>query len=31
VRSRSGEDLGQMTLEVLLQRFKSEIDAGSTA
>ena len=31
VRSRSGEDLGQMTLEALLQRFKSETEAGSTA
>ncbi|MFZ2300687.1 MAG: threonine--tRNA ligase [Gallionella sp.] len=31
VRTRSGEDLGQMTLEVLLQRFKDEIAAGSTA
>ncbi|HEX5363564.1 MAG TPA: threonine--tRNA ligase [Gallionella sp.] len=29
VRTRSGEDLGQMTLEVLLQRFKSEIKSGS--
>jgi threonyl-tRNA synthetase len=31
VRTRSGEDLGQMTLEALLQRFKAEIGAGSTA
>jgi len=31
VRTRSGEDLGQMTLEALLQRFKSEIKTGSTA
>ena len=31
VRARSGEDLGQMTLEVLLQRFKAEIATGSTA
>jgi len=31
VRSRSGEDLGQMTLGALLQRFKSEVKAGSTA
>ncbi len=31
VRTRSGEDIGQMTLEALLQRFKSEIEAGSTA
>jgi len=31
VRSRSGEDLGQMTLEALLQRFKSETKTGSTA
>ena len=31
VRSRSGEDLGQMTLEALLQRFRSEMRAGSTA
>ncbi|MDD5299860.1 MAG: threonine--tRNA ligase [Gallionella sp.] len=31
VRARSGEDLGQMMLEGLLQRFKSEIKAGSTA
>jgi threonyl-tRNA synthetase len=31
VRTRSGEDLGQMTLEALLQRLKSEINSGSTA
>ncbi len=31
VRSRSGEDLGQMTLEALLQRLVSEMEAGSTA
>jgi threonyl-tRNA synthetase len=31
VRARSGEDLGQMTLEALLQRFKSEMKTGSTA
>jgi len=31
VRTRSGEDLGQMALEALLQRFKAEIEAGSTA
>ena len=31
VRTRSGEDLGQMTLDALLQRLKSEINAGSTA
>jgi len=31
VRTRSGEDLGQMTLEVLIQRFKSEMKTGSTA
>jgi threonyl-tRNA synthetase len=28
VRTRSGEDLGQMTLEVLLQRLQAEIDNG---
>jgi threonyl-tRNA synthetase len=28
VRTRSGEDLGQMTLEVLLQRLQSEIRTG---
>ncbi len=31
VRTRSGEDLGQMTLEALLQRLQAEIKAGSTA
>ena len=31
VRSRNGEDLGQMTLEALLQRFNAEMKAGSTA
>jgi threonyl-tRNA synthetase len=31
VRTRSGEDLGQMTLEVLLQRLHSEIKTGSAA
>jgi len=31
VRARNGEDLGQMMLEALLQRFKTEIDTGSTA
>ncbi|MBI5438873.1 MAG: threonine--tRNA ligase [Nitrosomonadales bacterium] len=31
VRTRSGEDLGQMTLEALLQRFRTGIEAGSTA
>jgi len=31
VRTRGGEDLGQMTIEVLLQRLKTEIKAGSTA
>jgi threonyl-tRNA synthetase len=30
VRTRSGEDLGQMTLEALLQRLKAEIGSGST-
>jgi len=30
VRTRSGEDLGQMTLETLLQRVKSESISGST-
>ncbi|MDD3884588.1 MAG: threonine--tRNA ligase [Gallionella sp.] len=30
VRTRSGEDLGQMTLEALLQRVKSESISGST-
>ena len=31
VRTRSGEDLGQMTLEALLQRLQAGIKAGSTA
>ncbi|TAN72783.1 MAG: threonine--tRNA ligase [Gallionella sp.] len=31
VRTRSGEDLGQMTLEALLQRLQTEIKTGSTA
>jgi threonyl-tRNA synthetase len=31
VRTRSGEDLGQMTLEVLLQRLQTEIKTGSAA
>ena len=31
VRTRSGEDLGQMALEALLQRLQAEIKAGSTA
>jgi threonyl-tRNA synthetase len=30
VRTRSGEDLGQMTLEDLIERFKAEIKSGST-
>jgi threonyl-tRNA synthetase len=30
VRTRSGEDLGQMTLDSLIERFKSEIKSGST-
>jgi threonyl-tRNA synthetase len=30
VRTRSGEDLGQMTLEALLQRLKAEMRSGST-
>ncbi|MDD2685840.1 MAG: threonine--tRNA ligase [Gallionella sp.] len=30
VRTRSGEDLGQMTLEAFLQRLKSETKSGST-
>jgi len=30
VRTRSGEDLGQMTPEALIERFKSEIKSGST-
>ena len=29
VRTRSGEDLGQMTIECLIERFKSEINSGS--
>jgi threonyl-tRNA synthetase len=28
VRTRSGEDLGQMTLEALLQRLQTEIKNG---
>ncbi|MDX8385553.1 MAG: threonine--tRNA ligase [Gallionella sp.] len=31
VRTRGGEDLGQMTIAVLLQRLNTEIKAGSTA
>ena len=31
VRTRSGEDLGQMTFEALLQRLKTEIKSGSAA
>jgi len=31
VRSRSGEDLGQMKLDVLIQRLLTEIKTGSTA
>jgi threonyl-tRNA synthetase len=31
VRTRSGEDLGQMTLEALLQRLHAEIRTGGTA
>jgi len=31
VRTRSGEDLGQMTLESLIQRLQAETRAGSTA
>ncbi|MDP4029321.1 MAG: threonine--tRNA ligase [Gallionella sp.] len=31
VRTRSGEDLGQMTLEALLQRLQAEVKTGSTA
>ena len=31
VRTRSGEDLGQMTLEVLLRRLQTEIKSGSAA
>ncbi len=30
VRTRSGEDLGQMTLKDLIERFKAEIKSGST-
>ncbi len=30
VRTRSGEDLGQMTLEALLQRLRTEVESGST-
>jgi len=30
VRTRSGEDLGQMTIEALIERLKSEIKSGST-
>ena len=30
VRTRSGEDLGQMTLEALIGHFKAEIQSGST-
>ncbi len=30
VRTRSGEDLGQMTIEALIERFLSEIKSGST-
>jgi threonyl-tRNA synthetase len=30
VRTRKGEDLGQMTMEALLQRLQSELQAGST-
>jgi threonyl-tRNA synthetase len=30
VRTRSGEDLGQMTPEALVDHFKSEIKSGST-
>jgi threonyl-tRNA synthetase len=30
VRTRKGEDLGQMTVEALLQRLRSELQAGST-
>jgi len=29
VRTRSGEDLGQMTLDEFIQRLKSEIKSGS--
>jgi threonyl-tRNA synthetase len=30
VRTRSGEDLGQMTIDSLVERFKAEIKSGST-
>ena len=30
VRTRSGEDLGQMTLEALIGHFKAEVQSGST-
>jgi threonyl-tRNA synthetase len=30
VRTRSGEDLGQMSLEALLQRLGAEMKSGST-
>ncbi|MBI4938664.1 MAG: hypothetical protein HY846_10725, partial [Nitrosomonadales bacterium] len=30
VRTRKGEDLGQMTVEALLQRLHRELRAGST-
>ena len=30
VRTRSGEDLGQMTIDALIERFKAEIKSGST-
>jgi threonyl-tRNA synthetase len=30
VRTRSGEDLGQMTVDALIERFKAEIKSGST-
>ena len=30
VRTRSGEDLGQMTIDSLIERFKAEIKSGST-
>ena len=31
VRNRQGEDLGQMSVEALLQRLHSELQTGSTA
>ena len=31
VRTRTGEDLGQMTVAALLQRFQSEMESGSAA